>query len=480
MSHSFDYFVIFAEMRTGSNFLEVNLNAFERITSHGEAFNPHFIGYPNKTEILGITQTMRDHDPARLISAIKTKTDGLGGFRYFHDHDARVLDICVPDPTCAKIILTRNPADSYISWKIAQTTGQWKLNDAKRRKDGTAEFDADEFSTYLDQLQSFQINLQNRLQISGQTAFYLNYDDLQSVEVMNGLARFLGQHDHLEKLDKSLKKQNPSPLSEKVSNFADMEAALAQLDRFDLARTPSFEPRRGPVVPSYIVAAHAPLIYMPVRGGPETIVCDWLAALDHTEPDALATKLNQKDLRHWKRAHPGHRSFTVLRHPVARIHATFCERVLSTGAGSYTQIRQTLKQRYKLPLPQSETNPGYDLAAHRAAFMAFLDFVEANLAGQTAIRVDATWCTQDQAMQGFGEFVLPDFVFREDELEQSLSTLAKRLGYETAPQLGQATPDAPFPLQAIYDDEIESRIANIYQRDYMMFGFKPWSGDQAA
>ena len=135
MSDRFDYFVVFAEMRTGSNLLEGNLNAFETLTCYGEAFNPNFIGYPNKTEVFGIAQCIRDSDPARLIDAIKSKTDGLGGFRFFHDHDARVLDICLPDPRCAKIILTRNPVESYVSWKIARETGQWKLTDVRRRKD---------------------------------------------------------------------------------------------------------------------------------------------------------------------------------------------------------------------------------------------------------------------------------------------------------------------------------------------------------
>ncbi|MEL7131520.1 MAG: nodulation protein NodH, partial [Pseudomonadota bacterium] len=44
----FDYFVVFAEMRTGSNFLEANLNALDGLSCYGEAFNPGFIGYPKK------------------------------------------------------------------------------------------------------------------------------------------------------------------------------------------------------------------------------------------------------------------------------------------------------------------------------------------------------------------------------------------------------------------------------------------------
>ena len=65
MSGSFTSFVVLAEMRTGSNFLEANLNALEGVTCHGEAFNPHFIGYPNSTEILGISQQGREDDPFR-------------------------------------------------------------------------------------------------------------------------------------------------------------------------------------------------------------------------------------------------------------------------------------------------------------------------------------------------------------------------------------------------------------------------------
>ncbi len=60
-------------MRTGSNFLEANLNAFDGFECHGEAFNPHFIGYPNKTEILDVTQAQRDADPARLINRLDSQ-----------------------------------------------------------------------------------------------------------------------------------------------------------------------------------------------------------------------------------------------------------------------------------------------------------------------------------------------------------------------------------------------------------------------
>ena len=478
MTDRFDYFVVFAEMRTGSNFLEANLNAFGGITCHGEAFNPHFIGYPNVDNILGVTQAMREGDPARLIDTIKTQEGVLGGFRFFHDHDARAMDIALADPRCAKIILTRNPVDSYVSWKIAQATGQWKLTDARRRKDGKAEFDRDEFEHHLAKLQGFQVALLNTLQCSGQTAFYVAYEDLQSVEVMNGLAKYLGVNEALDSLDKKLKKQNPSPISDKVENFDAMEEALARLDTFNLTRTPNFEPRRGPVVPSYVACAQSPLLYMPVRGGPEAEVTAWMAALDGAGEGELLTKFNQKGLRQWKRAHTGHRSFTVLRHPAARAHHAFCTHILSSGEAAYADIRKTLRKLYKLPIPGQgpveKPDDSYDRRAHREAFIAFLDFLKANLAGQTGVRIDSTWASAANTVQGLGTFAFPDFILREDEMEAYLPAIAHQVGRSDAPDPSAAPQDAPFALGDIYDAEIEARVADIYQRDYMMFGFGPW------
>ncbi|MEO0937508.1 MAG: nodulation protein NodH [Pseudomonadota bacterium] len=473
MGAKFDYFIVFAEMRTGSNFLEANLNAMEGIACHGEAFNPHFLGYPKTTEILGVTQDQRDADPKRLLREIRRDPDALGGFRYFHDHDPRILDKCLDDPKCAKIVLTRNPLDSYVSWKIAQETGQWKLTDAKSRKDGRATFDAAEFEAHVQALQDFQVMLLNRLQVSGQAAFYVAYEDLQSVEVMNGLARYLGVEPSLEALDKNLKKQNPSPTVEKVRNADEMTAALARLDAFNLTRTPNFEPRRGPAVPTYVMAAQAPLLYLPIKGGPEAEVKAWLAALDGVAADALQLRPSQNALRQWMRKHGVHRSFTVLRHPVARAHCAFCTHILSTGEGSYPALRGTLIRRYALPIPEEMPDAGYDLQAHRTAFAAFLTFLKGNLAGQTAIRVDASWCNQAQAIEGFGEFVLPDMLIREDRMAADLPALAAQLGIDApAPEAAQG--DAPFALDQIYDAEIEGLARDVYARDYLMFGFGDW------
>lgn len=475
MTRPFDYFVVFAEMRTGSNFLETNLNALPGVVCHGEAFNPHFIGYPNRQEVLGIDLKLRSSDPMRLIYELQDDKTKLQGFRFFHDHDPRVLEPILMDRRCAKIILTRNPVDSYVSLKIARSTGQWKLTDVRRRKDsGKVRFDSAEFRAHLGALQDFQVMLMKSLQSTGQTAFYVAYEDLQDLDVMNGLAVFLGQNDRLDSLDASLKRQNPSPVSEKVENYVDVVATLADLDRFNLSRTPNFEPRRGAAVPTYATAAKSPLMYLPIRSGPEQQVLRWLADLDGVAIKDLPRKHNQKSLRKWRRAHPGNRSFTVVRHPVARAHHAYCERILSDGPGSYAQIRKTLRKVYKVPVPAHGPDETYDVAAHRAAFVAFLKFLKANLSGQTSIRVDSHWATQAEVLKGFGDLALPDMIVRETEMAEYLPALSLQVGAMSVLDPKPAPEDQPHPLSAIYDEEIEALVRAIYQRDYLNFGFEDW------
>lgn len=472
MPDRFDYFVVFAEMRTGSNFLEANLNAFEGVKCYGEAFNPHFIAYPNYTELLGLDQAARDADPFALLNAVRNDPEHLAGFRFFNDHDPRVLDEILNDPRCGKIILTRNPLDSFVSWKIAQATGQWKLTDVRKRRDSKVQFDGGEFAHHVAQLQAFQVQLMNGLQKSGQTAFYVAYEDLQDIEVMNGLAKFLGVDARLDSLDGKLKRQNPSPISEKVSNIHDVSAALATLDRFNLNRTPNFEPRRGAAVPTYMATRGAGLLFMPIQGGPTAAVQDWLAEVAGGA-DRVMEGLNQRQLRDWKSQHLPHRSFTVLRHPLERAHEVFCTRILSDGPGSYHKIRRTLRNRFELPIPETMEGASYSKDDHGKGFHAFLTWLQANLNGQTAIRQDGHWVTQASVLEGFGSFQAPDYVLREDELTAVLPKLAQDVGGKKLAFTDRQA-DLPFDLADIYDADIEKRAQATYARDYEAFGFKSW------
>lgn len=466
----FDYFVVFAEMRTGSNFLEANINMFDGLSCLGEAFNPHFIGYPEKKEIYGVTRAMRDDDPHAVIDAVRG-ADVLSGFRYFNDHDPRVLDTILNDPKCAKIILTRNPVDSFVSWKIASATGQWKLTNVNHAKSEQVTFEPAEFEAHVEALQAFQVKLLKKLQITGQTGFYVAYEDLQDVDVMNGLAKFLGCNDQIKSLNKKLKKQNPAPMSSKVANFDDMADALARMDRFNLTRTPNFEPRRGPMIPTYVAAADSALLYLPLRSGPNQAVKRWLSQLDGKPTQG---KFSQATLRDWKRDNEGHRSFTVLRHPVAWAHTAFCKHILSTGPTCYPEIRASLQKVHRLVLPDDHKDPKYDKAAHRDAFLAFLEFLRANLSAQTAIRVDGAWASQMTILQGIAEFEMPDMLLREENLRFHLASLAGQIGKTAMPDVKHKTDPLHEKLAAVYDAEIEKAARQAYDGDYFGFGFGDW------
>ncbi len=479
MTDRFDSFVLLAEMRTGSNFLEENINAYDGLHCYGEVFNPHFIGHANQFELFDLDTAAREEDPHKLLKAMDENTEGLAGFRFFHDHDPRVLDDILTDPRRAKIILTRNPLDSYVSLKIAGETGQWRLRDMKFAKSATVDFDADEFLRHLDALQEFQLRVLRALQTTGQTAFYIGYDDMNDMDVLNGMAAFLGIEDRRERAVRKTKVQNPGGLESKVTNYGEMERALARLDRFDLGRTPNFEPRRAALVPSYVAAAKSPILYQPVRCGAEDVISDWLAALDKTDTDALIQGFNQKTLRQWKRKAGAHRSFTVVRHPVPRLYHAFCRYILAKNPESYPEIREILRTTYKVPIPDHAPGKNFDPVEMRAAFLGFLGFVKGNLGGQTSIRMDATWASQDVVVQGLGQFRLPDMILRAENLGEGLTQLCAQIGL-TAPKVADLPDEYPLPLSKIYDGDVEAAVKAAAQRDYMMFGYGPWSKDGQA
>ena len=87
--------------------------------------------------------------------------------------------------------------------------------------------------------------------MAGQTGFYLRYDDLNNLSVINGLGNYLGSAHKLKDLSSRYKPQNPTYLHEKVVNPEDMQTALANMDLFKLSSTPSFEPKRAPTLPKF-------------------------------------------------------------------------------------------------------------------------------------------------------------------------------------------------------------------------------------
>lgn len=457
MTAPFRSFVILAGMRTGSNLLEATLNAHD-LACFGEAYNPHFIGWPDQATLYDMTLADREARPLDLwqhmVRARKVK-----GFRYFHDHDPRMFDPLMDDPTCAKIVLTRNPADSWVSTQLAHATNQWKLNETETPIPARVPFDAAGFREALAANQSFLDRIRHALQVRGQVAFWLNYDDLRDGAVLTGLVRWLGRTD-VQRMEPAQDQvpQNPRPMADKVEDFAAMQAEIAGLDPFQLHRIPSFEPQRGPAVPSFLTCeAGAGLLWMPVRGGPVRQVERWLAALGRVGGD-----LTQASLRHWKGAHPGHRSFTVLRHPLPRAWQAF--RQLLSGDGQ-ADLRRVLREVHRVPLPADDALPELAPEALVPAFAGFLDCLRRNLNGQTSLPTPAAWASQSEVLAGFARLATPDMVLREEAMTEGLAWLSAAVGADAAGPV-------PAPLPAVLDDAALRRAARAaYQRDYVAFGF---------
>ena len=198
-----------------------------------------------------------------------------------------------------------------------------------------------------------------------------------------------------------------------------------------------------------------------------------MAALDGVEPDALLRGFNQKTLRQWRRQNKGGRSFCVVAHPLERAHRVFCHHILrAEGEGAFTKVRRILREGYKVPLPEGEPGDDYDTTAHHAAFLGWLRFLKANLAGQTGVRIDAAWASQAAVIQGFAELGQPDMVIREDQAALGLSQILAQCEIKASPPLEAPDDAAALLLETIVDDQIEQAALDAYQRDYLTFGFK--------
>lgn len=413
----FDSFVILADRRTGSNFLETNINAIAGLSCHGEAFNPNFIGYPKADNILGVSKKARDADPHSLLARIKS-SDGLNGFRYFGSHDDRVIDTVLADPRCAKILLTRDPVESFVSLEIARATNQWLLKSVARRRTQKITFDAEKFTAYLSGHLGHQTRWLTALKKNGQAAFRIDYDDLQDLDVINGLVAYLGGSARLPAIDQTLKKQNPTALSDKVDNFEDMQRALSTMGWTGGVRG------KAPF-PDCIAAAKSPLVYIASPHGPKDAVLAWLAGLDGVSIGELQALTDSASLRLWKSDCAGHRSFAVVRHPVAYAFALFRLRSASTG---------------------------------KQAFHAFLtDSV-------------ARYPTQADALSDIAGHIVPDVVMREDTLEDDLAIIAAQVGKDEMPEV-RSTDPLTADLVRIYDKHIEVAARDAFGADYVTFGF---------
>ena len=488
MAGNFKYFVLLANMRTGSNLFEHNIRLYQDFSCHGELFNPHFIGYPDVTELYDTNMTEREKSPQRLLGKmVQAERKSMPGFRLFADHDQRILAHCLADPDCAKILLTRNPLDSFVSHAIARATDQWKLTDASKRKKAKIEFDFAAFKSYLNRLHAFLSEIRRGLQISGQTAYHLRYENLNDVDVFNGLSAYLGSKEVLKELKEKIVRQNPEGLEEKVSNYQDMLAQIGSLDLLGAQTVPVLETARNPSPRNFKAGKSVPILLMPMHKSEFPQVEAWLR--EHEKSNCGSSELNeemsQKKLGQWLGENPKRLALTFLTHPAERAYNAFYQHIFCSGDDLFPWIRTTLENHYNVELPDRKLtrtpnrsvleNSGYSAMHHRKAFVRFLRFLKSNLQGQTRARVDQSWATQNSILQGYNRLVFPDALIRKESLAESLLEIESKLGLNPIPLPDLSASDHCYSLSEIYSPEIEAVARTVYARDYQMFGFSNWA-----
>ncbi|MEM7240710.1 MAG: hypothetical protein AAF429_00860 [Pseudomonadota bacterium] len=484
MSHDrFDYFVIIGLMRTGSNLLERSLAQFEDIMCFGEVYNPEFVGFLESEKGLDLTVLERDKDPVAALSRVKNIDRKIGGLRLFPDHDLAVLHHCINDARCAKIVLKRNPLDSFVSEKLAQKTNQWRMGDLHTKIDGKVDFDPKDFEAYLKDTRAFYAQVNMQLQLAGETAMQVDYDDLQSVEVVNGIAKFIGSTKTIKNFKFRSSKQNSGALSEKIENFDELANYRNPILALDRAQFDYFEPEVTPSTKSLRLGVNIELAYLPTRYFGTDPIIDWMTTLDPKQVPPLKG-LSKNEVRDWSKAANLKFCFADLEHPLDRAYNAFCDLFLFP-AERYGGIRATLIKRYGLELvPASYSGEktrngleaeGYTAKKHYANFKKFLKFLGASLRDQALYQPKPEFSSQTEQLASYSAWAIPQFIALPHTRESVLKSLLDTLGLAEAPLPTAGIKDQIFDLEDIYDLKIETLIRDAYARDYLNFGFMDYA-----
>lgn len=473
MTHAFDYFVILAAKRTGSNLLEAGINQIPGVACHGELFNPGFIGREGVTVWEGIDLSSRFRRPERVLERMQTLSPGqINGFRLFAQHDQRILDHVLADRRCAKIILRRRPLAAYLSTLQAESTGQWRVGHKATQRIVKVAFDADAFEAYAADTESWYRRMEERIRVSGQSFFPIRYEECKDADILNGIAGYLGAEGRLERVEERTLRQNPVSLAERIDNFDEFRRYLERSgyvevvervpepDAFLLNGAPYWmAPGGARVLFDVSGTATPPLVRAVLGGGAQRVQ-------------------GRPGLQRWVEATQRPEAAAYIAHPVSRAYAVFMDLMVGRRRAEAFAIHAWIEAETGLSIrhqDEIDADPSYGTDAHRAGFLAFLRFLAETEAGRTGIPNRRIWLPQSQ-FQGAIARLLPGVrPLREGALSTDLAPFGA-----AAPHDGPGAAAAPLALAQVYSDEIEAQVREIYASDYANFGFGPWAEATAA
>ncbi len=474
---NFRSFAIFGAMRSGSNLLERYINQFDGLKCHGELFNPAFIGWSGQESYLGVDKAARDAVPGQLVDAILANdAENIPGFRIFRDHNENAIEQFLQDKSCAKIILSRDPIDSFTSLKIARKTDQWLIHDELHRKTAQIYFDISEFEEYRKIRQAYSDKIIAILKASGQEFFNIHFDQLNDAGKINELAAFLGAKTPIQDLKEIIKRQNPGALNDKIVNYAEVFEQLG-LPEPEVLRPglPVFASEKGTDLSRAYFLSEKNVIFAPIPSAPDGRIRQWLSEVDGAAP---VNNFGMDAYKNWQNEHNNPIIFAVLRHPVKRAYDVFMRKIFLKNAGGFAKIREALEVKFGVFLPDLDTSLedlGYDKSAHRAAFSQFLLFIHHNLNEQTDIRTDGRWRSQSDLIAAYEKLFGECEAIKETDLDFATGYFANRLALNKMPNAIPAQKNQwLFELADIYSPEIEKLTRIAYAQDYDRFKFQNW------
>ncbi|MEO0342494.1 MAG: hypothetical protein AAF198_03575 [Pseudomonadota bacterium] len=423
----------------------------------GELFNPGFIGRPKFNREAHPDFQLREVDPVGFLDKLIGQSEAkLLGFRLFDGHDDRVLSHVLSDTSCAKIVLRRDPLHCFLSRQIVSQTDQWRLADVAKRKESKVVFDPEEFEAFRDRQNAYYGWINQELQQRGQTAFWINFQDLQDVEIWNGVFKYLGVNDYKARPQSRLIRQNPEPLEEKVSNpeaiipYATEETLpappVSKIDAIETSMAMNLTTARGADL-SNTFFSEALIKY--VKKGAR----------------ARATKIDTSDLKikTWQMKHPEHEMFFCVEDPVHRAYRAFDTYVLRPPHGAARHMRRNLILFYGLDWDLDhilEVSPkDYSLANYVKDFKTFLRFLEKHLLGQTRSKPHHDWNFQYLRLQAI-QSRIPRTTIVEQRLDSNFS--------ET--KINLPTFSGLYSLAEFLDEDIINLVGKAYAEDIFRFG----------
>jgi LPS sulfotransferase NodH len=479
------YFVILGAMRTGSNLLEQTLGALGDTACWGEVFNPAFIGGPQKSDLLGWDKDRRDGDPLGCLEAlIEGSGDRIAGFRLFDGHSDVVLSHVLSDPDCARIVLRRDPLQSFVSLQIARTTNQWMLRNPRRRLTAKITFEAEEFAIYRADLFAHYGRLKTDMEAASLSAFDIDYDQMSDPAVLQAVAQHVGSQGQVP-TGPVLHRQNPESLRDKVANYGEMCTALGMEE----------EPRRAPdlvTARDVLVMPEGPMALAPIEGpglAAMLSLMQWVdSGLRNTQvlprkklPDMAARGelfTSGFDAQTLPDKLGLSRVFAPVCHPATRMHALFLEELFGPG-WAHAPVRAMIEAEIgPLPEPREVRRDAtvFPQTLRRGAFRTYLGIVKAALAGQGQFSPRLAWYPQADLVDAYAQEVRLDRVVELEKFDVFARRYCKRVSLPPLPDfeaedMSRAGLVLDFAVDETLDADTSAILEEIYAEDYRRFGY---------